>query len=117
LNIVVSTIIYGLFFIDILTTWINLGDKSQKKVGSLGLRWVFTWVYAILAIATMLVCNVAYDYSFSWQVIIHAILLFLLLFGIIGALTASDKVKEVYDKEEEIKQSEYRKRIEQIKSE
>ena len=34
LNIVVSSVIYGLFFLDILVPWINLNDKQGKKVGS-----------------------------------------------------------------------------------
>ena len=32
LNIVVSSVIYGLFFLDILVPWINLNDKQGKKV-------------------------------------------------------------------------------------
>ena len=74
LNIVVSSIIYGLFFVDILVPWINLGDKSQKKIGSLGVRWFFTWFYAITAIAVIILGNSVYEWRFSLQIIIHLIL-------------------------------------------
>jgi hypothetical protein len=99
LNIVVSSLIYGLFFIDVLVPWIDLRDKSQKKVGVLGLRWFFTWFYALLAIAAMFVCNLAYESSFALQIIIHCALVFLLLLGFVSALHSSDKVQRVYQQE------------------
>jgi hypothetical protein len=96
LNIVVSSLIYGLFFIDILVSWIDFDDKSQKRVGSIGLRWFFTWFYAILAIATMTFSNLLFDLTFTVQIIIHATLSLLLLLGFISVFTSSDKVQEVY---------------------
>jgi hypothetical protein len=99
LNIIVSSLIYGLLFIDILVPWIDFGDKSQKKVGSIGLRWFFTWFYAILAIAVMFACNVAYDCPFKSQIIIHCVLIFLLLLGFIAVIHSSDKVRDVYQQE------------------
>lgn len=99
LNIVVSSIIYGLFFVDILVPWINLGDKSQKKIGSLGVRWFFTWFYAITAIAVIILGNSVYEWRFSLQIIIHCSLIFLFLLGLIAALHSSDKVEEVYQQE------------------
>lgn len=95
LNIVVFSLIYGLFFVDVLVPWIDLTDKSQKKIGSLGLRWFFTWLYAIVAITAMLVGNLVFQWSFSFQIILHSILLFLLILGFVASITSSDKVKEV----------------------
>lgn len=99
LNILISSLIYGLFFVDVLVPWVDLSDKSQKKIGSLGLRWFFTWLYAIAAISVMVLGNVAFEWSFSLQIIIHSILLFLLILGFVASITSSDKVKEVYKQE------------------
>jgi len=99
LNIVVSSIIYGLFFVDILVPWVDLKDKSQKRVGSLGLRWFVTWVYAIVAIAVMTGGNVVYEFTFTTQLIIQFILLFCLLLGLLGTAFASDKVEQVYEQQ------------------
>jgi hypothetical protein len=99
LNIVVSSLIYALFFVDVLVPWIDLSDKSQKKIGSLGLRWFFTWLYAIVAIIVMIVGNLVFQWSFSLQIIIHSILIFLLILGFVASITSSDKVKEVYKQE------------------
>jgi hypothetical protein len=96
LNIVVSTLIYGLFFVDILVPWIDFGDKSQRRVGAMGVRWLTTWMYAIAAIAVMIIANVPYDLAFSTQLIIHGVLLFVLFLGLFAALHASDKVNQVY---------------------
>jgi hypothetical protein len=96
LNIVVSSIVYGLFFVDILVPWIDFKDKSQRKVGSMGVRWLATWLYAIAAIAVMIAANVVYDFTFSTQLIIHGVLLFLLFLGLLGALHVSDKITQVY---------------------
>lgn len=99
LNIVVSSVIYGLFFLDILVPWINLNDKQGKKVGSLGVRWLFTWLYAIAAIAVMLVGDLACEWSFALQIIIHCVLLFFLILGLVASLHSGDKVQEVYQQE------------------
>jgi hypothetical protein len=99
LNIVVSSIIYGLFFIDILVPWIDLADKSQKKTGSLGLRWFFTWCYAVAAIVTMLACNQVFDCSLASQILIHCVLIFFLILGFAASLHSSDKVQQVYQQE------------------
>jgi hypothetical protein len=70
LGIVVSSIIYGLFFVDILVPWIDFRDKSQRRVGSMGVRWFVTWLYAIVAIAVMIIANIiALDWTFATQLI------------------------------------------------
>jgi hypothetical protein len=99
LNIVITSLIYGLFFIDILIPCIDLGDKSQKKVGSLGLRWFFTWLYAVAAIAGMIVGNAVFEWPFALQIIIHCILFFFLILGFAASLHSSDKVQQAYQQE------------------
>ncbi len=99
LNTIVTNIIYGLFFIDILIPWVDLDDESQKKIGSLGVRWFFTSLYFIGAIVVIILANVVYDWTFSLQIIIHGILFFVLLVGFAAAFHSSDKVGEVYGKE------------------
>jgi len=99
LNIVVSSIIYGLFFLNYRIPWIDLEDKSHKQVGALGISWFFTWIYAILAIAVMVAAKFLFDLPFSPQLIIHAILLFFVLLGIWFSSHAADKVSEVHKQE------------------
>jgi hypothetical protein len=99
LNIVVSSIIYGLFFVDILVPWIDFKDKSQKRVGSMGIRWLVTWLYAAAAIIVMLAANVVYDLLFSTQLLLHGVLLFLLFLGLLASLHAKNKVNELYHTE------------------
>ena len=99
LNIVVSSLIFGLYFVDILVPWIDLDETTQNNVGSIGLRWLFTWLYTITAIATMLFGNLAFEWSFALQTIIHCGLLFLLTLGFVFYYTSSEKVEEVFYKE------------------
>jgi uncharacterized protein YacL len=101
LNIIVSTIIYCLVFVDALLPWINLKDKTQKQIGSIGLRWFFTFFYLILAISVMIIFNSVKPIHFTNQIIIHGILFFLLLLGLFMALSSSDKVREVYFEEKQ----------------
>ena len=96
LNIIVSSIIYGLWFIYIISPWIDFRDESQKAVGSIGLRWFFTFFYTLLAIGTMVVFNTVKPINFADQLIIHGILFFLLLAGLFMAFSSSDKVEQVY---------------------
>jgi len=99
LNIIIASIIYSLFFSDILFSWINLGDKSQRKIGTIGVRWIFTWLYTLFAIATMVVCNLLLNLSFPIQLFVHGILIFLLLLGFIAVISVSNKTKEVFTQE------------------
>lgn len=110
LNIIVSTIIYCLLFVDALLPWINLKDKSQKQIGSIGLRWFFSFFYLILAIGVMIIFNFVKPIHFTNQIIIHGLLFFLLLLGLFMAFSSSDKVREVY-----IEEKQNRDRIDEIK--
>lgn len=99
LNIIVSSVIYCSFFVDILVPWIKTSDKTQRRVGSFGVRWFITWVYFILAIALMVCANIIWSFSFPYQVIAHCILIFVFLMGILGAIHSSDKVHDVYNQQ------------------
>jgi len=99
LNIVVCSLVYGLFFFNYGTPWIDLKDKSQKQVGALGISWVTTWFYAILAIATMVAANTMLELAFVTQLIIHCVLLFFLFMWLLLSRHSADKVKEVYEAE------------------
>lgn len=110
LNIVVSSIIYCLLFIDIIVPWVNFKDKSQKTIGSIGLRWFFTFFYMLLAVGAMVVFNSVKPINFSNQIIIHGILFFFLLLGYFMAFSSSDKVREVY-----VEEKQNRDRIDEMK--
>lgn len=103
MNIIVSLIVWGVLFAGIGFPWIDLDDKSQKRVGSLGLYWLFSSLYAFLAVVCMIV-GTQLGLSFEIQLIVHLILLFILAAGLAMAWRASDKVKEVYEKETELLQ-------------
>ena len=99
LNMAVSSVVYALFFLNYHAPWIDLKDKSQKQIGAIGIRWFAVWFYAILAVAVMLVANLAWKFAFDMQLIVHCGLLFLLLLGFWISRHASDKVKGIYEQE------------------
>jgi len=99
LNIIVSSIIYALYFIDILIPWVDFKDKSQKNIASIGLRWFFTFVYMILAISSMIFFNTDKPQQITLQIIVHSGLFFFLLLGLSMAVSASGKVQEIYVEE------------------
>jgi hypothetical protein len=110
LNIIVSSIIYCILFIDIILPWVDFKDKSQKKIGTLGLRWFFTFLYILLAIGSMVVFNSVIPIQFTNQIIIQGILFFFLLLGFFMSFSTSDKVKAVY-----VEEKQNRDRIDQMK--
>jgi hypothetical protein len=99
LNIVISSFVYLSHFVDILVPWIDFSDKSHKTVGSLGIRWFFSGLYAIAVIAVMILGNVVYEWAFSLQIILHGILFSLLLLGFAAAFHSSVNVEKVYKQE------------------
>lgn len=105
LNIVVSSLIYCLLFIDIIVPWVDLKDKSQKTIGSIGLYWFFAFFYMIVAIGAMVVFNSVKPIHFISQIIIHGILFFFLLLGFFMAFSSSDKVREIYIEEKQNRDS------------
>jgi hypothetical protein len=110
LNIVVTTVIYALFFLDILFPMVDFNDKSHKTIGSLGLRWFFTSIYTIAAIAAMIIFNTVKPIDLNSQILIHAILFFLLAFGIYTAVSSSQMVHDVF-----IEESQNRDHIDEMK--
>ena len=102
LHLSVSLLAYALFFVDILLLWVNWEDTSKSRIGSIGLRWFFTWMYAIFIITTIILCNYVYHIEFPIQLIIHGILGIFLILGISGALLASNKVSSIYKNEKTI---------------
>lgn len=96
LNIVVSSIIYLLWFIEKFVPMIDLKDKAQKEVGSLGLKWVFAILYAIFAISAMFVFNNVKPVDVTTQIIIQTILFFFLLVGLYFVFYSSQKALSVF---------------------
>jgi hypothetical protein len=96
LEIVVSSIIYFLFFINLLTPWIDFSDVSQKKVGAIGFYWFVTFIYSILTIGGLIYFN-SYDFRpFSTQLFYYCVLVLFLLIGLFLSFSSSDKVSEIY---------------------
>ncbi len=100
LGIVVSTIIYSLYFFDFLVPWVDLSDQRQKRIGAIGLRWFFTFFYSILAITGLIVLNISFPMSFVGQLIIHGGLFFILLMGLLMSYISAEKVGAVHDYEQ-----------------
>ncbi|MDR2773672.1 MAG: hypothetical protein LBC19_02815, partial [Tannerella sp.] len=71
LNIAVGSLVYGLLFCNFRAPWIDLKDKSQKETGAIGISWFAVWFYAIAAVGVMLAANLAYELSFTVQLLIH----------------------------------------------
>jgi hypothetical protein len=100
LNIVVSSIIFVLYFIVKIIPWFNFKDISQIGIGSIGPRWFITFFYILLAIGAMIFFNTVEPIViFATQIIVHSILLFLLLLGLFMAVSASGKVQDVFVEE------------------
>ena len=102
LNIAVTSLIYIFSFFDIFIPWIDLKDKPQKKIGSIGIRWAFTTLYMLTGAGAMIIFNTVNPISFTSQLIIHGILLFLLLTGLFLAFSSSEKVHEIHQEEQQI---------------
>ena len=110
LNIIISTIVYSLYFIDILIPVVDFNDKSQKAIGSLGVRWFFTLLYTFLAFGVMVGFNIIKPVDITTQLIIHLILIFILAFGLFFAAASKQKVLEIY-----IEEDSNRNRVTEIK--
>lgn len=99
LNLLVSMLVYCLLMKDLLTPWIDLEDKSQKQIGSLGMMWFTIMVYAVAAVAAMLLFRFLLPAIFQTQLIVQLVLVFLLACGVIASVSGASKAQEVHLKE------------------
>ena len=99
LNIIVSTIIYFLWFIEKFVPMLDLKDKAQKDVASLGLKWVVTLLYAIFAVSAMVIFNLVKPMDLALQIIVQTILFFFLLVGLYYVYYASQKALDIFIRE------------------
>ncbi|MEY4604624.1 MAG: hypothetical protein RIT43_1916 [Bacteroidota bacterium] len=110
LNIVVSSLIYGLIFLRFLNPLIDLSDKTQSGIGSLGLGWFFTTAYCVSAAFLIFWGLKDTDVSLRTLMILHGVLLFFLLIGFYFSQGAAQKVGEIYEAEAKL-----RSNLEEIK--
>ncbi|MBR1798680.1 MAG: hypothetical protein IJ761_08240 [Bacteroidales bacterium] len=95
-DIVVSTIILALLFIDIMMPWHTANDGATQHLGAMGVRWVVTIVYAVAAIAVMVLMQ---NYSFTTQLLVQGGLLAVMLLGMAGVFSSKEKIGQVYQQE------------------
>jgi len=99
LNIVVTSVIYLAYMLNLLWPGYNFSDRPQKTFAGLGIHGYAILLYSIAAIALMISMNGIVAQSFSTQLIMHAVLIFLLGLAIFFSLTAADKAAAVYQQE------------------
>jgi len=103
LNIVVSSIIYLLFFRGTISAWMGVNSNFENRIGSLGVIWFFVFLYSVLAISVMLYSYDHKNVSFENQIIYQSIVFFLLLLGFFLSSQTSVKEKLVSDTENQNK--------------
>lgn len=104
LDTAVISIVYWLLLWSFAMKPVDIDEKTQRKVGGLGIKWTVTSLYAIFAIGFMIVCGLMAlcgdeTVPFKWQIIVQACFLFLLLLGLLASFNAADYTAEVHARE------------------
>lgn len=94
LNIVATSVVFGLFGVDFLFPWFNLKERSQKRIGSISVWWFAATIYSIAALAVVFLWSATWP--FNLQLIVHLALLLLLVLGLIASMGVADTVESVY---------------------
>lgn len=94
LNIVATSVVFGLFSVDFLFPWFNLKERSQKRIGSISVWWFAATIYSIAALAVVFLWSATWP--FNLQLIVHLALLLLLVLGLIASMGVADTVESVY---------------------
>ena len=100
LDVIVASFIYWLFFIDLIKSWTPENDPSQKRASSLGVRWFFTIVYDIAAIATMIYFAVAF-LPFKVQLLVQLALILFVLLGLLLASRTAARTQKIWQDEQQ----------------
>lgn len=99
LNIIVSLLIIAILFSDLLIPWSKPEDKSQRRIGNMGLRWGVTSFYSIVAIG-IIALSIIYDLTFGVQLFIHLVALVLLLSGYALVAFSASNIARIHAKQE-----------------
>ncbi len=106
LNIVVTSIVFWLIAANFTFIQpVRLDDPAGKHAAGLGIRWGAVIWYAILAIGFMAVAGYlnyqTETISFKWQLMVQAILLFVMVGSLIASQSATDKAGQAYATEQQ----------------
>lgn len=101
LDIVILSIILGLFGYDLIHPLVDTDKKNPTEVGSLGIRWSGQMLYSVLAVAFAVLAAII-GISFTWQILIQSLFLAILFITFLFSLYASDQVQKIADKEDQV---------------
>ena len=96
LNLVVTCLVFIVVFLRASDIFAPL-DKVAKSSSGYGLKWYGVWVYVPLALG-LVVCSILFSLSFTFCLIGHLILLFILLFHFFLGSVVQTNVNHVEDK-------------------
>lgn len=94
LNIIVASIAYLLISCNLFFPGIDCKERTQKRIGSIGIWWTTMSLYAAAVFAVILLFSNLW--TFATLVIVHAVLLLGLILGLIASMKVSGVVSEVY---------------------
>lgn len=103
LDTIVSMLILALFFVDLLIPWVDWNGGCHSRLGSLGLRWTFTCLYAVAAVVVMVLCPWVFEATFLTQLLIQIVLFLGLILGFSAVSGALSRIEEVYAREERLR--------------
>ena len=100
LDVFVASVVYWLFFIDLIKPWTPENDPSQKRASSLGVRWFFTILYDIAALAAMIFFAVVL-LPFKVQLLVQLALLLFVLLGLLLASRTAARTQKIWQDEQQ----------------
>lgn len=98
LNIVVSLLMYCLVFSDFLIKWYRPEDKSQRRIGNMGLKWGVVFIYIVLALLVM-VLSKNYNWSFWVQLFLHGVAIVVLIGGFALVSMSASNIGKVHEQQ------------------
>lgn len=98
LNVVVSSLIYAVVFVDVLVPWADFGDRAQRRVGNLGLRWFVFGGYALVALGILIAGN-CLEWPFATMLFVQCALFVGLIFGAVAAMHGEERIVAVHGKQ------------------
>lgn len=104
MNMGVTLLSFIIVHYNATSRWIDKGKNNDKSVGSLGLKLHVSMIYCIVAMAFVIIAKIVPLFSFSVQLIIHCVLLFAFLVGVMSAVAAgkqSESVAVEFEKKKE----------------
>lgn len=98
LNVAISLLMYVIVSSGFLISWSQPEDKSESRIGNMGLVWSVVFIYVLVALVILVLSNL-FDWSLGLRLFAHGVAIVSLIGGFAAVSHSSSNIKNVHEQQ------------------